>query len=65
MSEQQKQQPKKPNKPGIKKPKFNFYWIYGILAVLILGMNYFNFQPEPTEINTRREFDTILNSGLQ
>ena len=28
--------------PGGKKPKFNFYWIYGILALVFLGLNFLN-----------------------
>ncbi len=27
---------------GGKKPKFNFYWIYGILALVFLGLNFLN-----------------------
>jgi len=38
----QKKQPLKPG--GIKagKPKFSFYWIYGIMAVLFLALTFFN-----------------------
>ena len=39
---------KKSNKQGKnnsnkKLPKFNFYWIYGIVAVLLIGINLMNF----------------------
>jgi len=30
------------NKPGIKKPKFSFYWIYGILFVVFVGLQFMN-----------------------
>ncbi len=28
--------------PGGKKPKFSFYWIYGILALVFIGINFLN-----------------------
>ena len=35
-----------------KKPKmgFNIYWIYGLIAVFFLGIQYFNFSGETKEI---------------
>ena len=26
-----------------KKPKFNFYWIYGLLAVIFIGIQFMNW----------------------
>ncbi len=34
-----------------KKPKFNFYWIYGILAVLFIGIQFINFGGGAKEAN--------------
>ena len=44
-SSKPKEQPKSPfNLGGGKngKPKFSFYWIYGIMAVIFIGLTYFN-----------------------
>ena len=32
------------------KPKFSFYWIYGILALVFIGINYFNYTNPVKEI---------------
>ncbi|QOR76674.1 MAG: ATP-dependent zinc metalloprotease FtsH [Thermoflavifilum sp.] len=32
-------------------PKFNFYWIYVLIAVLLLAMNFFDFHAKPQEIS--------------
>jgi cell division protease FtsH len=54
---------KKPNDPktgapkggkGQKKPGFNFYWIYGILAVLLIALNFFNWGTSTVEISQQR-----------
>ena len=44
------------NKGPIKNPKnnkqkFNFYWIYGIIAVVFIGMQFMNYGPSPKEIS--------------
>jgi cell division protease FtsH len=40
-------------KPGKKSglPKFNFYWIYAILAVVFIALQYYNFKGEVKEID--------------
>ncbi|NVO01767.1 MAG: ATP-dependent metallopeptidase FtsH/Yme1/Tma family protein [Bacteroidetes bacterium] len=44
---------KKENKPnlGMKKPKmsFNFYWIYGIIALVFIGLQFFNWNDSVKE----------------
>lgn len=64
----EKQQPKKPgkgpsgqkNKPGPKKP-FNFYWIYGIIGVILIGINLFNFSGlKKTQLN---DFAEMIHNG--
>jgi len=37
--------------PLPKKPKFNFYWIYGILAVIFIGIQFINFGGGAKETN--------------
>ncbi len=49
-----------PNKP---KPKFNVYWIYGLIAVVFIGLQLLSFTPKPTEI-TMQEFEReMLKNG--
>ncbi len=53
------------NKPGDKKPngKFNIYWVYGIIALLFIGITLFGSRPGPKEI-TWQEFErTMLSTG--
>ena len=37
-----KSNPRKPDNSGSKKP-FNFYWIYGVIGAILIGINLFNF----------------------
>jgi len=52
------------NKPEIKKPKFNAYWIYAAIIVVILGTQFFGgsnwSQPAKT---TQSEFNQFLTDG--
>ena len=43
------------------KSKFNAYWIYGLVALAILGLQFLNFGQDPTEI-TFTKFKEILQS---
>jgi len=63
---QQKKQPNTPPKPDDKsgkgnlpKPKFNVYWIYGIIGLAIIG-TYFMRMGEGAEEITRRQFETEM-----
>jgi len=48
------------NKP---KPKFNIYWIYGLIAVVFIGLQLLSFSPKPKEI-TMQEFEReMLKNG--
>ena len=49
-----------PNKNSIKAPKFNFYWIYGIIFVLFIGYQFFNSDSMSTKNLSQNEFETIL-----
>jgi len=39
---------------GKKKPGFNFYWIYGLLAVVLIALNFYNFGGGAIEISQQR-----------
>ncbi|MDP1621501.1 MAG: ATP-dependent zinc metalloprotease FtsH [Bacteroidales bacterium] len=45
--------------PKGKRPKFNFYWIYAILAIGFIGIQYFNY-PNPVEEITWPKLEEIL-----
>lgn len=46
----------------VKKPKFNFYWIYGILAVIFIGFQFLNFE-EPAKKTTWFELKKYIEQG--
>jgi cell division protease FtsH len=49
------------NKNG--KPKFNIYWIYGLIALTLIGLQLFSFSQGPKEI-TMQEFERdMLKNG--
>jgi AFG3 family protein len=63
---EQKKQSNKPNRPDDKsgkgntpKPKFNVYWIYGIIGLAIIG-TYFLRMGNGAEEITRRQFETEM-----
>ncbi|MCX6267971.1 MAG: ATP-dependent metallopeptidase FtsH/Yme1/Tma family protein [Bacteroidetes bacterium] len=45
--------------PKGKRPKFNFYWIYAILAIGFIAIQYFNFS-NPVEEITWTRLEEIL-----
>ncbi len=47
-------------KPGGKKPGFSFYWIYGILAVVFIGLQFFNWGGSAVEISQERFENQML-----
>ena len=47
---------------NIKAPKFNFYWIYGIIFVLIIGYQFFSSSTSTKKLN-QNEFREILKDG--
>lgn len=50
------------NNSKINAPKFNFYWIYGIVILLFLGYSFLNSSTSSKDI-TQNEFREILNNG--
>ncbi|MFO8067162.1 MAG: ATP-dependent metallopeptidase FtsH/Yme1/Tma family protein, partial [Bacteroidales bacterium] len=53
---------KKPDGKG-KKPGFNFYWIYGILAVLFIALQFYNWGGSAVDISQQRFEGEMLTSG--
>ncbi|TVR40299.1 MAG: ATP-dependent zinc metalloprotease FtsH [Bacteroidia bacterium] len=46
--------------PGGKKPRFNFYWVYAIAAIVIIGLNFFNWGGSAVEISQMRFENEML-----
>lgn len=44
-------------------PKFNYYWIYGIIAVILLGLQLMSFQGGLKEIDQRQFEENMLKKG--
>ena len=51
-----------PNNKNIKTPKFNFYWVYGIIFVLFIAYQFFNANTSSKKIS-QNEFREILQEG--
>jgi len=45
------------------KPKFNVYWIYGLIAVVFIGLQLLSFTPKPTEISMQEFERNMLKNG--
>ena len=45
------------------KPKFNVYWIYGLIAVVFIGLQLLSFKPKPTEISMQEFERNMLKNG--
>ena len=46
------------DKPSRRGPKFSIYWIYGIIAIVLIGANFFSMSPDAvrtTELEFRQE----------
>jgi cell division protease FtsH len=64
MSEQKNNPKDKPGIPKIPKPKnnINFLWIYGILGLVFIAINFYQFNSTTKEITTDK-FTQMLRSG--
>ena len=51
MKETQNENKNKAPKPGENKPKFNFYWIYGLLALVFVGLQLINWDTGSKDLN--------------
>ena len=49
-----------PKKPNLPKNPFNFYWIYGIIAVALLAMQLMNFSGSIAQVESRDFFENML-----
>ena len=54
---------KLPKKPQLPKNGFNFYWIYVVIVVIVLGLNFVDFNAVSREIDFRKFETTILEQG--
>ncbi len=62
-SSNNKQRPNLGNfKPGGKAPKFNPYWIYGIVIVIFLAVNYLSFGGGPVKTNWQEVKNTMVKN---
>jgi len=46
-----------------KKPKFNFYWVYGIIVLLLLGLQLLNFSGQAVKKYEKDFFNELLPSN--
>lgn len=64
MAEDNNKNKQRPNlgnfKPGAKPPKFNPYWIYGVVIVIFLAINYFSFGGGPVKTTWNEVKNTML-----
>ncbi|HNW97413.1 MAG TPA: ATP-dependent zinc metalloprotease FtsH [Bacteroidales bacterium] len=65
MDENKNQNPNKKFNPNIKKPKngFSFYWIYGILAVVFLGLQFMGGWNTSSKETNLSDFVKMLSKG--
>lgn len=45
-----------------KNPRFNIYWIYAIIGIILISMQFFNFSSSPKEISYQEFKNKILES---
>ncbi|TVR71503.1 MAG: ATP-dependent metallopeptidase FtsH/Yme1/Tma family protein [Marinilabiliales bacterium] len=56
----------KPDDSGSKKPKFNLYWVYGIIALAFIGIQIFGTGSQPVEINFQQfEREMLRNHDVE
>lgn len=60
--ENKETKPKKDKMPAPPKRPFNFYWIYGVIVVMILAMGLFNFNSNLVRIDIS-DYDRYLAQG--
>ncbi len=53
---------KQKNKLNVKPPKFNIYWIYGIIAVILIGMQFIGFKPASVPISWEKFNNEMLQT---
>ena len=53
----------KDNKTNIPKFKFNSYWIYGVVIIAIIAIQFFNSGDLASKSISKNKFDEILNDN--
>ena len=44
---------------------FNFYWLYAVFAIALLGLNLFNWTPQPEKINYGKFKDMVVAGDVE
>jgi cell division protease FtsH len=66
MKEEQNDSQKKANKStDTNKPKFNFYWIYGLLAIVFIGLQLLNFDTTTESIEKGKLMELLQLQDIQ
>ena len=55
----------KNNTPGKPRFKFNFYWIYGILAIAFIAIQFLNFDGTSREINGNQLRQMLIKRDVE
>ncbi|MDR2927636.1 MAG: ATP-dependent zinc metalloprotease FtsH [Cytophagaceae bacterium] len=65
MSDEKNNEAQKPNEgsPTPKMPKFNAYWIYGLIFLALIGITFFNSDSDPHKITWSEFQDELLRGG--
>jgi len=53
------------NKPGGNKPKFNSYWIIGIILLVLIGMQFIGSTNKPAEIDSNRFYKLLRDGDIE
>lgn len=63
-NEYSNQNPNKNGDENKKPPRFNYYWVYGIIALLLLAVNFFQFSTQNTrELESIADFERMLEDA--
>src|SRR5574344_325818 len=66
MEKNQESQSFKPNgNLNVKKPKFSIYWIYGIILLALLGLQFFTSGASPKRIGNTDVYSLVDNKEIQ
>ena len=62
MAETKDKKKKETKVGGDKKPKFNFYWVYGLIALILLGLQFLGSESNSKKSNWK-ELETAVVPG--
>ena len=51
--------------PKGKRPKFSFYWIYAVLAIVFIGIQYFNYTSPIKEITWTKLEEILIKQDVE